>query len=115
MKKQWPEFKILCGFSMMTHPKSICSSCFNLKTRRCGPEGLKQVRQVQADSQKTSRLPRPNFRRTTANNTCPDDVRLSEVSHTRLKTYSLLNLLLLHLSVPSLKPSSHPVPISHHQ
>lgn len=34
--------------------------------------------------------PRPNYRTTTANNTCPDDVMLSRVSHTRLKTYSVL-------------------------
>lgn len=70
---------------------------------RSGPEGPKQVRQVQADSQKTSLRPRPNFR-TTANNTCPDDVMLSRVSHTPLKSNSLLNLPLLHLLPPSLKP-----------
>lgn len=118
--KQWWEFKILCSFSLMTHPKSRFIMFQSQNTPpppevRRGPEGLKQVRQVRADSQKTSRPPRPDFGRTTANNTCPDDVRLSEVSHTRLKTYSVLNLLLLHLSVPSVKPSSHPVPISHHE
>lgn len=70
---------------------------------RSGPEGPKQAQQVQADSQTTWRPPRPNFR-TTANNTCPDDVMFSRVSYTCLKTYSVLNHLLLHLSPPSQKP-----------